>query len=386
MFWHSYKYALKALFKNRMLVFWTMIFPFALAIMFNLAFARLHDYDVFEPFNVAVVNDEAYENEKVFSEAFKTLGEGDNKLFNIEYTDKDHAEELLENGDVDGYVYVVDGKKKVKIKENGTNQTVLTMTTEQVSQSAKMIDDIAMTEVAKNAGREVDVAAIYQNAIKIVTEAEPNIKDESHVMNVVSLEFYSLIAMACMQGAMLSCEMMNRCMPNISSRGKRVAIAPTRKGVIVASNLLAGYTMLFTAIILLILFMRFILGVEFGSSVPMICLLAAVGGLTAIMLGLFLSVILKTRDSAKNVIIVVVTMVGSLFAGMFGAAKLYFDEFCPIFNKVSPVGLITDGFYSLYYYDDMTRFYVNVISLVIVSALLFVFSIRSLRRQRYDSI
>ena len=87
-----------------------------------------------------------------------------------------------------------------------------------------------------------------------------------------------------------------------------------------------------------------------------------------------------------NIIIVIVTMVGSLFAGMFGVTKMFFDELAPVVNKVSPVGLITDGFYSLYYYDDMTRFYVNVISLVIVSLLFFIFSIRSLRRQRYDSI
>ena len=366
MFWHSYKYALKTLLKNRMLVFWTLVFPFLLAMMFHLAFSRLHDYDVFEP--------------------FKSLSEGDNKLFNIEYTDKDDAEKKLEDGEIEGYVYVVDGKKKVKIKENGTNQTVLTMTTEQISQSAKMIDDIAMREVAKNAGREVDVAAIYQNAVKTVTEAEPNIKDESHVMNIVSVEFYTLIAMACMQGAMLSCEMMNRCMPNITNRGKRVAIAPTRKGVIVASNLLAGYTLLFAAVMALIFFTRFVLGVEYGDNIPFICLLAAVGGLTATMMGMFLSVILKTRESAKNIIIVIVTMVGSLFAGMFGVTKMFFDELAPGVNKVSPVGLITDGLYSLYYYDDMTRFYINVVSLVIISLIFFVLSIKSLRRQRYDSI
>lgn len=386
MFWHSYKYALKTLLKNRMLVFWTLVFPFLLAMMFHLAFSRLHDYDVFEPFNVAVVNDEAYENEKVFSEAFKSLGEGDKKLFNIEYTDKNHAEELLDNGDIDGYVYVVDGKKKVKIKENGSNQTVLTMTTEQISQSAKMVDDIALSEIAKNAGREVDIAAIYQNAAKIVTEAEPNIKDESHVMNIVSVEFYVLIAMACMQGAMLSCEMMNRCMPNITNRGKRIAIAPTRKGVIVASNLLAGYTLLFTAVVALVFFTSVVLGVEYGDNVPLICLLAAVGGLTATMMGMFLSVILKTRESAKNVIIVIVTMVGSLFAGMFGVSKMFFDELAPFVNKISPVGLITDGFYSLYYYDDMGRFYINVASLVVISIIFFVLSIKSLRRQRYDSV
>lgn len=386
MFWHSYKYSLKALLKNRMLVFWTVAFPFILALLFNMAFARLHDLDVFEPFDIAVVNDEEYKKDEIFSAAFKTLGEGDERLFNIELSDIDHAEELLNDDKIAGYVFANGDKKEIKIKENGTNQTVLKMVVEQVSQSAKMIDDIALSEIAKNAGQMVDVAAIYQNAVKIVSETEPNIKDESHVMNIVSVEFFSLIAMACMQGAMLSCEMMNRCMPNITNRGKRVAVAPTRKGVIVSSNLLAGYTLLLASLIALIFFTRYILGVEYGDNIPLICLLAALGSLTATMLGMFLSVILKTRESAKNVIVVLVTMVGSLFAGMFGGMKFFFDEMLPFVNKISPVGLITDGYYSLYYYEDLTRFWINAGTLVLISVILFALSIKSLRRQRYDSI
>jgi ABC-2 type transport system permease protein len=79
-------------------------------------------------------------------------------------------------------------------------------------------------------------------------------------------------------------------------------------------------------------------------------------------------------------------MVGSLFAGMFGGQKNFFDGVAPLINKISPVGLITDGYYALYYYEDMTRFWVNLGSLLAIAAILFIFSIRGLRRQRYDSI
>ena len=93
MFWHNYKYAFKTLIKNKALVFWTLIFPFILAILFNMAFARLHDYDVFEAFDVAVVDDQAYKDEKVFSEAFKSLSEeGDDQLFKTQYVSKEKAE------------------------------------------------------------------------------------------------------------------------------------------------------------------------------------------------------------------------------------------------------------------------------------------------------
>jgi ABC-2 type transport system permease protein len=386
MFWHNYKYAFKTLLKNKALVFWTLAFPFILAVLFNLAFARLHDYDTFEPFNVAVVEDDAFKKNLVFRSAFNTLSEGDEQLFKTQYVSMDEAEKLLDDEKIEGFVYIADDEAHVKIKENGTNQTVLKTVTEQISQTATMVEDIAKSEMERQAGQKVNTLEIYMNAVKLVTESEPNIKEDSHVMNMVVIEFYTLIAMACMQGAMLSVELTNRCLPNLSNRGKRVAIAPTRKGTMLISSLLAGYTMLFFSLIALIAFMRFILGVEFGSNIGLIMLLSAVGALAAMMLGVLLSVTFKTNESAKNVIVVIVTMVGCLFAGMFGGMKIIFDEMCPWFNKISPVGMITDGYYSLYYYDDPQRYFVNLLSLLAVSAIFFVLAVRNLRKARYDSI
>ncbi|MBP5633785.1 ABC transporter permease [Candidatus Saccharibacteria bacterium] len=384
MFFHNYKYALKTLLKNKALVFWTLAFPFILAIFFNLAFARLHDYDQFEPFDVAVVNDDAY-NESAFSEGFKTLGEGDDRLINIKNMSRDEAESMLDDKKVEGIVFVEDGRVHVKIKENGTDQTVLKMATEQVAQMADMGSDIAMLEVQRATG-PINPDEIKAKVEAALLNAEPKITDDSHVMNVVSIEFFTLIAMACMQGAMLSSEMLNRCLPNLSNRGKRVAIAPTKKSVVVLSNLLAGFTMLLGSVVLLILFMRFVLGVDFGDNMGLIMLLAGIGSLTATMFGMLLAVTFKMSDNAKQVVVLIITMVGCLFAGMFGGMKFFFDEACPWMNKINPVGLITDGFYSLLYYDDMTRFIVNAVSLIALAAIFFVLSVRNLRRARYDSV
>ena len=385
MFFHNYKYALKTLLKNKALVFWTLAFPFILAIFFNLAFARLHDYDQFEPFDIAIVRDDAYNNEQTFAAAFKTLTSGDERMFVAKYVNFDEADKMLDEEKIEGIVYVKDGQARVKIKGNGTNQTVLKMTTEQVAQMSGMIDDIADAE-QKRAGGTLNPIEVKMKAAEIVQNAQPKISDDSHVMNVVSIEFFTLIAMACMQGAMLSSEMLNRCLPNLSHRGKRVAIAPTKKSVVVLSNLLAGYTMLLGSVILLILFMRFVLGVDFGDNMGLIMLLAGIGSLTATMFGMLLAVMFKMSDNAKQVVVLIITMVGCLFAGMFGGMKFFFDEACPWMNKINPVGLITDGFYSLLYYDDMTRFIVNALSLVALAAIFFVLSVRNLRRARYDSV
>ena len=58
----------------------------------------------------------------------------------------------------------------------------------------------------------------------------------------------------------------------------------------------------------------------------------------------------------------------------------------PIINKLNPANMITDGFYSLYYYDTLDRYYSNIASLLIFSGLMLVISILALRKQKYESI
>ena len=80
-------------------------------------------------------------------------------------------------------------------------------------------------------------------------------------------------------------------------------------------------------------------------------------------------------------------MACSFFAGMMGITMKYIiDKNIPIINKINPVSMITDGLYSLYYYDTLDRYLFNIISLLIFSFVLIFISFIFLRRQKYDSI
>lgn len=80
-------------------------------------------------------------------------------------------------------------------------------------------------------------------------------------------------------------------------------------------------------------------------------------------------------------------MLGSFFSGMMGITMKYvIDKNIPVINKINPASMITDGFYSLYYYDTLNRYWFNIISLLIFSAIMLGLSILSLRRQKYDNI
>ena len=66
--------------------------------------------------------------------------------------------------------------------------------------------------------------------------------------------------------------------------------------------------------------------------------------------------------------------------------KYIIDKNIPIINKLNPANMITDGLYSLYYYETLDRYIFNVVSLLIFAFTLIVVSYISLRRQKYDSI
>ena len=48
MFIHNFKYSLKTLFRNKMLIFWTFAFPIILGTMFNLAFSNIANSEKFD--------------------------------------------------------------------------------------------------------------------------------------------------------------------------------------------------------------------------------------------------------------------------------------------------------------------------------------------------
>ena len=100
MFKHNFKYSLKILFRNKSLIFWTFIFPIILCTFFKLAFNDIENNEAFHPFDIAVVESNDFNNNKIFKDAIKSVSkDNDNKLFNVKYVSKSDANKLLEVSD-----------------------------------------------------------------------------------------------------------------------------------------------------------------------------------------------------------------------------------------------------------------------------------------------
>jgi len=80
-------------------------------------------------------------------------------------------------------------------------------------------------------------------------------------------------------------------------------------------------------------------------------------------------------------------MVSSFLAGLMVVNMKYIvTRSAPILQWVNPAHLISDAFYSLYYYDTNTRFWLSIAAQLTMVAVFSVIVVLKLRRQRYASL
>ena len=357
-----------------------------------MAFSNIENNEKLDIIDIAIVKNEELENNESIRQAFQDLSDekNENRLFNIQYTTIEEAQRLLEDEEITGYM-ILEDTPKIIVKENGINETILKYVTEEIIQTASVISNVSEKEIGKeivNGNYNINYEKIYSDISERIENQEANIENISNSnLSYTMIEFYTLIAMTCLYGGILGMVAINQNLPNMSGNGKRVSIAPTSKGKVVLSSLLASYVTQIIGLAILFIYTVVVLKVDYGDNLLLIILLGGVGSLAGLSLGLMIGTVLKINDTAKTGIIISVTMLGCFLSGMMGITMKYIvDKNIPIVNKLNPASMITDGFYSLYYYDTLERYILNIASLLIFSFILITISYLCLRRQKYDSI
>lgn len=393
MFIHNFKYAFKTLFKNRMLIFWTFAFPIILGTLFNMAFSNIENSEKLDIINIAIINNDDFENNEAFKTSFEELSDENNedRLFNTQYTTEEKAKELLDNGEIVGYMKLKEDKPILTFATSGINETIFKYVTEEIEQTSDIIKNLSETETQKqitSGNYNINYEEIYNKVIELAKEDKVKIKNISNSnLSYTMIEFYTLIAMTCLYGGMLSMVSINQTLANMSNKGKRIAVSPTKKGTIILSSLLASYIAQLIGLAILFVYTLFVLKVDYGDNTSLIILLAMIGSFAGLTLGTFVGTLFKTNENAKTGILIALTMFWCYLSGMMGITMKYVvDKNVPIINKINPASMITDGLYSLYYYDTFDRYWFNIISLLIFAFVLMLISFFSLRRQKYDSI
>lgn len=354
-----------------------------------MAFSNIEKTETLDAFDIAIVNNNDFNENILFKEAFKSLSDktNDNYLFNIKYVNLNEAKNLLEEEKIVGYLYFSNDNVNVTVNSSGIDETVLRFVTNELLSKKEMINTLVEVNYAK-AVSDVDLNEIYKEAINIINNSDVTLNNISNKnLSYTNIEYYTLIAMSALYGAMISITVINYKLPNMNSVGKRCSISPLNKKTLLISSLLASYLVQIVGLLILFIFMLLVMHVDFGNNGLLVLLLGLVGSLTGLSLGIFIGSVIKTNENAKTGILISITMLWCFLSGMMGITMKYvIDKNVPIINKINPAALLTDGFYALYYYDTLNRYVMDVISLVIISLVLILLSLGSLRRQKYDSI
>ena len=393
MFIHNFKYSLKTLFRNKALIFWTFAFPIILGTFFNMAFSNIESSEKLDIINIAIIKNDDFNNNEIFKTAFEELSDknNDDRLFETRYTTEEEAKKLLEDEEIVGYMKLVNDVPKLIFTTSGINETIFKYVSEEITQTSNIIKNLSEEEIKKEmiAGNyNIDYESIYNRVIELTEEDNVRLNNVSNSnLSYTMIEFYTLIAMACLYGGILGAVAINQNLANMTNQGKRVSVSPTSKGKIILSSVLASYITQLVGVALLFLYTIFVLKVDYGNKLGLDIALAMAGSLAGLSLGVAVATTIKSNDNVKTGIIIAITMLGCFLSGMMGITMKYIiDKNIPIINKLNPASMITDGFYSLYYYDTLDRYIFDIGSLLIFAFVLIAISYISLRRQKYDSI
>ena len=393
MFIHNFKYSLKTLFRNKALIFWTFAFPIILGTFFNMAFSNIESSEKLDIINIAIIKNDDFNNNEIFKTAFEELSDknNDDRLFETRYTTEEEAKKLLEDEEIVGYMKLVNDEPKLTFTTSGINETIFKYVSEEITQTSNIIKYLSEEEIKKEmiAGNyNIDYESIYNRVIELTEEDNVRLNNVSNSnLSYTMIEFYTLIAMACLYGGILGAVAINQNLANMTNQGKRVSVSPTSKGNIILSSVLASYITQLVGVALLFLYTIFVLKVDYGNKLGLDIALAMAGSLAGLSIGVAVATTIKSNDNVKTGIIIAITMLGCFLSGMMGITMKYIiDKNIPIINKLNPASMITDGFYSLYYYDTLDRYIFDIGSLLIFALILIAISYISLRRQKYDSI
>jgi ABC-2 type transport system permease protein len=360
------------------------VFPIVLSTLFFFAFGDLSKADSFNKISLAVVERDGFEKDSPLYRALIPIsdidGEASEKdLFTIAVVTEEEGEKLLKDGDIAGYVHFGD-RLELVLSDNGWGQTVTKRFFDDFLQTAATVENI----LKENPG------AIREGLLEDVYNRETYLYEASVTRGTSAdssiICYYALLAMTCLMGSTVSVEDIIKLQANMSPRAARLNASPAPKFKMFLYNICATAIFQIAVVAIVLVYITLVLGVNFGGRLPYVALTLLLGCITGLFFGTAISVITKS-NGVKYALVVGGTILSSFLAGMMMVSvKHIVRQHLPFLEYVSPASLITDAFYSLYYYDGLTRYFGNMAVLFVLTVFLCAFTCLVLRRKSYASL
>lgn len=358
MFKHLYKYFIRVLIREKASVFWIMLYPVLLGTFFHMALKDVDKPSTFSKIDMGLVSSSESVYQNILND--KEM----KKYFKVQTLNEEEARKALKDKKIEAYY--VESHKKLYFNSIGFKETLIKSIFNEIDSNLKLY--------------EKNHALLSTKTTTLIKDVSPKTK-----ISRVNIPFYNLISMIAIYGGLLSVYLINLTLPELNEIGKRMAVSKLSKFTLVMAIFSASLSFLLVAQTILFLFL-YSIDIRFTGYLLEAILLAFLGSVAGISLGIFVSSSLKLEEKTKSGTLLGISLFGCFLSGMMTLdTKYVIDTKMPIINKLNPVAMITDGLYTLYYYQDNKRYLFNVISIIVFAIIMISLSIRALRRKSYDS-
>lgn len=375
MFWNCFSKSVLMALRTKSMIFWTLLFPLCISTLFYFSFSSLDSSDQIRSIPVAVVRDEAMEKDTVFLQVISA----DSGLLSVTWTDSlSDAWELLKANEVTAVIRLENGVPVLSVTGNGLNQTILKNFLDQYLQLYTAAEDI----LAENPLAILSAASMFdlQEYTKQVSISK---NEATYTVNY----YYALISMICLFASFFGMNTVSSLQGNLSPQGALRSVSPCSRSRQFLADMSGSIVTHFTVMILVLLYMRCVLRINFGTSMLPVLLTCLVGGAVGFSFGALITVPARLKMGMKEALIVSVSLLCSFFSGLMVSGINYtIMQKAPLLSLLNPCARITDALYCLYYYDNYDRYFQNIAILIVMFLLMTAGTAYFIRRHQYESI
>lgn len=372
-------YRMKRMLRTRSAIFWAILFPVFLGMVFYFMFGNLGKMEQFSEVPVGIILEE--DNDMLVELLKETEIEDKVPMFEVkEYDSREAAEKALQKETIYGYIVVKSDDFPLVVKESNIYSSLIKTFLDQYKQNYALIEAVAAEHPEQV---EELVKKLFSNEEIRIEEIALKGQDKEPYTQY----FYALLAMACLIASMVGLENGLQIQADLSDVGARRNVAPAKKMKQVMTDFLASlllYCILMTGVLAILVF---VYKQDFGSNGGLILLGTWTGSFTGLAAGTLIAVVTKGSRTKKEGINVAFFMTSSFLGGLqWGDITYILEKNCPIINRINPATLMVNAFKSLAVFGDYRQYAVNLVTLLLIGIVFLAISILKLRRTKYASI
>ena len=407
-------HTVRMLLRRRDVLIWVVLFPLALATLFQIMFSNFDEYYRVEPASCVVVDDENYRSPQAmfFREMLNAVSEhGDDQVLSVSMVaTPDEGRAAVLAGDAAACITVnSEGLPSMQVSPlsvssttGSLDQSIVRAVLDQYRQTyAEMKQTFTALPLAQGMqvapsqegfeslaatpGMQEAASAFMSDAVKTQQVDVLRVKSSSTVRY-----FYALMGFASLMSITVAICAVSATRANTSAVGARRQVAGVSPAKQMAVTMAASFVAVFGCLLLAFAYMRFVLGVEFGGRDGLTVVAIATCALMSTALGAAIGAIPSMPTPGKEGLATGITCLCALFAGLYGEPSMQLaDQIAqnaPWAALINPAAQAANAFYDLTYYDSLAPFFWTMCVLLVMAAAFFAVAAVLMRRQNYERL